>query len=210
MAYFTRRISDFPNSKNKILTKDIICSRVLKAEYAVRGKIVIRAEELVKDLQDPEIARNLPFKSIYLCNIGNPQALGQMPITFYRQVLAACIYPSLIDIDPPCIPADACDRARRLLGEKNTIGAYTHSQGYPHIRVSVSNFIKQRDGHAADANDIFLFDGASPAVKTVLQMLISSEKDGILIPIPQYPLYSAAITLLGGTEIGYYLDERSN
>jgi len=37
--------------------------------------------------------------------------------------------------------------------------------------------------------------------------LISGERDGIFIPIPQYPLYSAAITLQGGSQVGYYLKE---
>jgi aspartate/methionine/tyrosine aminotransferase len=37
--------------------------------------------------------------------------------------------------------------------------------------------------------------------------IIRNKRDGILIPIPQYPLYSDTITLLGGTEIHYYLDE---
>lgn len=32
----------------------------------------------------------------------------------------------------------------------------------------------------------------------------------ILVPVPQYPLYSAAITLLGGSLIPYYLEETSN
>ena len=32
---------------------------------------------------------------------------------------------------------------------------------------------------------------------------------GIMIPIPQYPLYSATLDLLGGHKIGYYLDEQS-
>jgi glutamate--glyoxylate aminotransferase len=41
-------------------------------------------------------------------------------------------------------------------------------------------------------------------------MLIRSPNDGILIPIPQYPLYSALITLMGGTQIPYYLDETQN
>lgn len=39
-------------------------------------------------------------------------------------------------------------------------------------------------------------------------MKISTDPhDGVLIPIPQYPLYSASIDLLGGHRIGYYLDE---
>lgn len=33
----------------------------------------------------------------------------------------------------------------------------------------------------------------------MMQLLIRSEKDGILCPIPQYPLYSASIALHGGT-----------
>jgi len=33
----------------------------------------------------------------------------------------------------------------------------------------------------------------------MMQLLISSEKDGILCPIPQYPLYSASIALHGGS-----------
>jgi alanine transaminase len=38
-------------------------------------------------------------------------------------------------------------------------------------------------------------------------MLIRTPNDGILCPIPQYPLYSASITLFGGSLLPYYLDE---
>lgn len=41
-------------------------------------------------------------------------------------------------------------------------------------------------------------------------MLISSPKSGILIPIPQYPLYTAALTQYQGVGIPYHLDESSN
>jgi len=54
-----------------------------------------------------------------------------------------------------------------------------------------------------------LTDGASPGVKLSLEMLVSEKDDGVLIPIPQYPLYSAAIANNGGTVVGYYLDEAS-
>jgi len=40
-----------------------------------------------------------------------------------------------------------------------------------------------------------------------MQMLISDPKDSIMIPVPQYPLYSALITLNGGGMVPYYLDE---
>jgi alanine transaminase len=40
-------------------------------------------------------------------------------------------------------------------------------------------------------------------------MLIRNPNDGIMIPIPQYPLYSAQMTLESGTLVPYYLDEES-
>jgi len=41
-------------------------------------------------------------------------------------------------------------------------------------------------------------------------LLIRRENDGIMIPVPQYPLYSATIELYGGSKVGYYLDEEKN
>lgn len=67
--------------------------------------------------------------------------------------------------------------------------------------------IKERDGHDCHVDDLYLTEGASGAVKNILQILIRNEKDAILIPFPQYPLYSAAIALLGGTVVPYYPDE---
>jgi len=39
--------------------------------------------------------------------------------------------------------------------------------------------------------------------------MITSKDDGILIPIPQYPLYSAAISLYGGYAAPYYMNEQT-
>ena len=47
------------------------------------------------------------------------------------------------------------------------------------------------------AQHIFLTDGASVAVRMCLNALIRNGNDGILVPIPQYPLYSASIKLYG-------------
>lgn len=41
----------------------------------------------------------------------------------------------------------------------------------------------------------------------VMNLAISGPNDGIMVPIPQYPLYSASIALYGGQLVGYYLDE---
>lgn len=82
-------------------------------------------------------------------------------------------------------------------------------QGVTVCRDDIAAGIAARDGYPANPEDIFVTDGASPGVHMMMQLLLSSEKDGILCPIPQYPLYSASIALHGGTLVPYYLNENS-
>ena len=91
-----------------------------------------------------------------------------------------------------------------------SVGAYSHSKGIPLIRERIADFIKSRDGFPSDPESIFLTAGASPGVQTVLQTIIAHENVGIMIPIPQYPLYTASIALFGGKAIPYYLDEAND
>ena len=51
----------------------------------------------------------------------------------------------------------------------------------------------------AAVQNIFLTDGASVAVRMVLNAVIRDSRDAILVPIPQYPLYSAAIQIYGAS-----------
>ncbi|MDP3178084.1 MAG: aminotransferase class I/II-fold pyridoxal phosphate-dependent enzyme, partial [Spirochaetaceae bacterium] len=173
---------------------------VLETEYAVRGPIVARAAELER-----------AGRKIVYCNIGNPQALGQKPLTYLRQLLALCECPSLAKatIDGrPAFPPDVIAAAQRVLeGSRHGLGAYSESKGLRFVREAVADFIRQRDGIAADPESIYLTDGASKGVQAALRILISSPSDGIMIPMPQYPLYSATITLYEGKQVHYYLDE---
>jgi aspartate/methionine/tyrosine aminotransferase len=176
-------------------------SKLLKAHYAVRGKIVLRAQEL-----------EAQGKKIIYCNIGNPQALKQKPLTFVRQVLSLLEYPALMDDAAACkaFPADAVRRARSILEKSPTgMGAYTHSAGMPFIRQAVADFIRRRDGMPADPNRILLTDGASKGVQSALTLLLNKPSDGVMIPIPQYPLYSATLELYGAAQVSYFLDERN-
>ncbi|KAK8441867.1 alanine transaminase [Candidozyma auris] len=186
----------------------------LEAKYAVRGKIPIRADELRSQLDSNE-NHGLPYDRIISANIGNPQQLDQKPLSWYRQVLSLTQYPNLISkiekLEPTVrdhlYPADTVQRARKLLKSTGSVGAYSHSQGDAGIRQSVANFIERRDGYPADPNDIFLTSGASAAVSYLIQVLSSSDKSGFLIPIPQYPLYTASIALNNAVPIGYFLNE---
>ncbi|GJJ14573.1 hypothetical protein Clacol_008838 [Clathrus columnatus] len=180
---------------------------LLKVEYAVRGELAIKAEAYRERLQEPN--HGLPFDRIITANIGNPQAKGldQKPITFSRQVAALTEYPPLIELGRDLFPADALARAKELCAEIGSIGAYSHSQGVPFIRRNVAKFIQERDGYPSDYNNIFLTTGASEGVSLLINMLITGPKDGILIPIPQYPLYTAALAQYSGVPIPYFLDE---
>ncbi|CAE6402527.1 unnamed protein product [Rhizoctonia solani] len=176
-------------------------------QYAVRGPIAIKAEEYRDRLRKGD--KSLPFDRVVNSNIGNPQQKGldQKPITFTRQVAALLEYPELMEKGKEIFPADAIARGKELYDEIGSIGAYSHSQGVPFIRENVAKFIEARDGHPADPSQIFLTAGASAGVSLLISMLISSSKAGILIPIPQYPLYTATLAQQGGIPIPYYLDE---
>lgn len=209
-------VIDSPSSSSSMaptsspaVTVDSLNPKVLKCEYAVRGEIVTIAQRLQQELQTNP--GSLPFDEILYCNIGNPQSLGQQPITFFREVLALCDHPSILDRSETqgLFSADSIERAWQILDQipGRATGAYSHSQGIKGLRDTIAAGIEARDGFPADPNDIFLTDGASPAVHMMMQLLIRSENDGILCPIPQYPLYSASIALHGGALVPYYLDE---
>lgn len=195
-------------SREPVLTKRTINPAVIKAEYAVRGAIPLRAEELRVQIEKGE-GSTLPFNEVVSCNIGNPQQLDQKPLTFMRQIAALTEYPALLDspVAGQMFPADALKRARSLLAEVGSVGAYSHSMGVPAIRQRVANFIQKRDGYPASADKIYLTAGASVGVSNLLQVLIANPSDGVLIPIPQYPLYTAALALNEAVAVPYYLDE---
>jgi len=68
-------------------------------------------------------------------------------------------------------------------------------------------FNQERDGFPANPNHIFLTGGASAGVSLIINTLINNPQAGFLIPIPQYPLYTACLAQHQGHPIPYYLDE---
>lgn len=145
-------------------------------------------------------------------NIGNPQQqpnLAQKPLTFWRQVAALTEYPPLMEDEnlKAHFPKDAIARAQSILECVGSVGAYSHSKGAVSIRKHVAEFIQERDGgHASDPELIYLTSGASGGVGLLMSILISSSKVGVMIPIPQYPLYSATLALYDATPVRYQLD----
>jgi alanine transaminase len=197
------------STTKKALSVGNINQHVVKAEYAVRGAIVTRAGEIMEEINTGK--QTYPFKDLTECNIGNPQYFGQPPITFSRQVLSLLVCPELISSAP--FHKDVKNRARYYLSKMHGgVGAYSESFGYRFVREDVAKFIMKRDNNPlvrTNPDDIILTDGASKGIQSVLSTIISKPNDGIMIPIPQYPLYSALITYLHANEVPYYLNEET-
>jgi aspartate/methionine/tyrosine aminotransferase len=174
---------------------------VVNAEYAVRGEVLLRAQELDQQKK---------MKIVY-CNIGNPHALGQKPLSFPRRVLSVLMNPE--DLNRKDLPSDVIERADRylkMIGNGAGVGAYTDSQGVLGVRQEVADFLGQRDGYPGDPAKIFLTSGASAGVELIARALLRSSDDALIVPIPQYPLYSATTSLLDGHFEGYELKEEAN
>jgi len=209
-----RLLSSSSAKRRKALTIDDINPNVKQAKYAVRGELAVKSEQYRAMLGRGE-GKDLPFDTVVSANIGNPQQLDQKPITFFRQVLAMLENPALLENEKVMeehfgYKADAFDRARKLLKAVKSVGAYSQSQGAPEIRKSVANFIERRDGYPADPENIYLCAGASSGVNTLLNVICAHENTGVLVPIPQYPLYTATLSILNATLVPYQLDEESN
>jgi len=189
------------------LTVETINPAVVGAQYAVRGELVLRAAEIKKQIAaTPD---SLPIKKVLECNIGNPQAVGQQPLSFGRQVQSLLAWPALMDMPgaSEMFAPDAIARAREYLEAETKVGAYTESQGLSIVRHQVAQFISARDGVPAIKENIFLTDGASKGVEFLLKLVLRGPDDGVMVPIPQYPLYSAALALAKAHLLPYELDE---
>ncbi|KAH8316099.1 hypothetical protein KR074_007393, partial [Drosophila pseudoananassae] len=197
-------------SNDKSLNLDNINPNFIAMEYAVRGPLVIRAGEIEKEL---EKGAKKPFDQVIRANIGDCHAMGQQPLTFLRQLLALTFETRLLD--SPEYPEDVKKRACAILEgcQGKSVGSYTDSAGLEVVRRQVAAFIEKRDGGIpSDWQNIYLTGGASPGIKTILALVnseIGGKSPGVMVPIPQYPLYSATISEYGMTKVDYYLEEET-
>ena len=58
------------------------------------------------------------------------------------QIAALTEYPPLLESGKDLFPEDVVTRARELIAEIGSVGAYSHSQGVPFIRQNVAKFIQ--------------------------------------------------------------------
>src|SRR6195952_2911777 len=85
---------------------------------------------------------------------------------------------------------------------------YTDSRGGLSARRAVAHRY-QTLGMDVDVDDVFLGNGISELISMAVTALLE-DGDEILIPAPDYPLWTAVTTLAGGTAVHYLCDEQSD
>jgi alanine-synthesizing transaminase len=80
--------------------------------------------------------------------------------------------------------------------------AYTHQQGLPAAREALAAHYSHRDGQAVLPEQVFLGNGVSELIDIALRALLN-HGDEVLLPSPDYPLWSAATILNDGVPLYY-------
>lgn len=118
-------------------------------------------------------------QSILKLNIGNPAPFG---------------------FEAPAELVNAVERALK------SAQGYSDSRGVLVARESVARHYAEVGLLEVTADDVLLGNGVSELISLVLQALISSG-DEVLVPAPDYPLWTAQVTLSGGRAVHYPCDE---
>ena len=87
-----------------------------------------------------------------------------------------------------------------------TAQGYSDSRGIYSARTAVASFYQSEGLRDVDVDDVFIGNGVSELITMVLQALVDNG-DEILVPAPDYPLWTASVALAGGTPVHYLCDE---
>ena len=87
-------------------------------------------------------------------------------------------------------------------------GGYTDSKGLFAPRKAIMHYTQSKHIKNVTVDDIIIGNGVSELIVMAMQALVNNG-DQVLVPMPDYPLWTAAVTLAGGTARHYRCDEDS-
>ena len=90
---------------------------------------------------------------------------------------------------------------------RNTEG-YSDSKGMFSARKAIMQYCQLKGIPNVDISDIYTGNGVSELITMCMQGLLNNG-DEILVPMPDYPLWTASVTLAGGTAVHYMCDEQA-
>jgi alanine-synthesizing transaminase len=86
---------------------------------------------------------------------------------------------------------------------------YSHHFGVEEAREAVAEYMQQSGIRSAGSEHILLGNGVSELILMTMQALLN-KGDEVLVPSPDYPLWTAAVGLAGGKAVHYICDEKSD
>ena len=86
---------------------------------------------------------------------------------------------------------------------------YSHSKGLLEARIAISEYCSKKHIPNVTPDDIYTGNGVSELITLTMNGLLNNG-DEMLVPAPDYPLWTASVTLAGGNAIHYICDESSN
>ncbi|MCM2422734.1 pyridoxal phosphate-dependent aminotransferase [Streptomyces sp. RKAG293] len=98
---------------------------------------------------------------------------------------------------------------KEILGNLADAHGYGDAKGLPAARRAVVEHYRERGIEDLTAEDVYLGNGASELIQMALQALLN-DGDQVLVPAPDYPLWTAAVSLAGGTAVHYRCDEQAD
>ncbi len=109
--------------------------------------------------------------------------------------------------NPGAFGFDAPDEILQdVISNLNEAQAYSDSKGLFSARKAIMHETQRINIKGVEINDIYLGNGVSELIVMSMQALLNND-DEVLIPAPDYPLWTAAVSLSGGKPIHYICDE---
>lgn len=98
---------------------------------------------------------------------------------------------------------------RDLIANARNSEAYSDSKGIFSARKAIMQYCQLKGFPHVDIDDIYLGNGVSELISMSLQALLD-DGDEVLVPMPDYPLWTACVSLASGNAVHYLCDEKAN
>ena len=112
--------------------------------------------------------------------------------------------------NPAAFGFEAPDEVIRdlIMNARNSEG-YVDSKGLFSARKAIMQCCQLEGVPDGDVNDIYIGNGVAELIPMALQALLEND-DEVLVPMPDYPLWTASVSLSGGKAVHYVCDESAN
>lgn len=98
---------------------------------------------------------------------------------------------------------------RDMITNMQNASAYSDAKGMFAARKAIMQYAQHKKINGVSIDDIYIGNGASELIVMCMQALLD-EGDEVLVPSPDYPLWTASVTLAGGKAVHYICDEAND